>query len=103
VERLVAQGSLKAGVAALLVARRRELFPLLVVQQLRLALDVAAASGQRLSRERAPELAAVVAVGFATRTAVRRLGLHGSALVGALSGYGVTRAVGELARRRGRA
>jgi molybdopterin-guanine dinucleotide biosynthesis protein A len=101
VARLVEHGSLRAGLAALLAARRRELFPLLVLQQLRLALDVAAASGQRLGRERAPELAAVVAAGFATRTAVRRLGLHGSALVGALSGYGLTRAIGELARRRG--
>lgn len=100
VERLIEFGSLKAGLTALLAARRRELFPVLLLQQLRLALDVAAASGQRLGRERAPELAAVVAAGLGVRAAVRRLGLQGSAVVAALSGYALTRALGDAARRR---
>jgi hypothetical protein len=99
VERLVEFSSLKAGVTALIAARRRELFPLLVMQQLRLALDVAAATGQRLGRERAPEVAAVVAAGLGVRTAMRRLGLQGSAVAAGLSGYAVTRALGEAARR----
>jgi hypothetical protein len=100
VERLVEHGSLKAGITALLAARKRELFPLLVLQQLRLALDVAAANGRQLGRERAPELAVVVAAGLAARQAVRRLGVRGSAVVAAVSGYAVTRAVGEAARLR---
>jgi hypothetical protein len=97
---LVEHGSRTAGLTALLAARKKELFPLLVLQQLRLALDLAAAGGQRLGRERAPELAGVVLAGLGVRTAVRRLDLRGSAVVAALSGYGVTRALGEAARRR---
>jgi len=100
VERLVEHGARRAGLAALLAARKRELFPLLALQQLRLALEIAAANGQRLGRERAPELVAVVAAGLAVRQAVRRLGGHGSAVVAAVSGYAVTRAVGEAARLR---
>jgi hypothetical protein len=99
-KRLVEHGSLKAGLSGLLAARRRELFPLLVLEQLRLALDLSVAGGRQLGRERAPELAAVVATGLGVRTAVRRLGLQGSAVVAALSAYVVTRALGEAARRR---
>ena len=98
-ERLVHRASLQAGLTALLAARKRQLFPLLLLQQLRLALDLAAARGRRLDRERAPELAAVVVAGLAARGAVRRLGRRGS-LVAAVSGYVVTRALGEAGRRR---
>jgi hypothetical protein len=100
VERFVEHRSRSAGLAALLGARKRELFPVLVLQQLRLALDIAAANGRALGRERAPELAVVLAAGFAVRGTVRRLGGRGSAVVAALSGYAVTRAIGEAARRR---
>jgi hypothetical protein len=98
-ERLVHRASLQAGLTALLAARKRQLFPLLLLQQLRLALDLAAAGGRRLDRERAPELAAVVVAGLAARGAVRRLGRRGS-FVAAVSGYVVTRALGEAGRRR---
>ena len=99
-QRLVQSASLRAGLTALLGARKRQLFPLLLLEQLRLALDLAAAGGRRLDRERAPELAAVVAAGLAAREAVRRLGRRGSPFVAAVSGYVVTRALGEAGRKR---
>ena len=90
VERFVQHRSRSAGLAALLAARKRELFPVLVLQQLRLALDIAAANGRALGRERAPELAVGVVAGFAVRETVRRLGGRRRAVVAALSGYAVT-------------
>ena len=98
--RLVADASRRAALLGLLAARKRPVFPLLVLEQLGLALDLALSRGRELDRERAPELAAVLGAGLGIRTIVRRLGLRESALIAAVTGYTATRVLGEAARRR---
>jgi uncharacterized protein (DUF697 family) len=99
-EQLVASASLRAaflGAASRGTAAR---LPVLAAVQTRLALDLAAAHGQEVGPERAPELGAVAGTGLGLRSVVRRLGLASSRPVAALSGYSATRALGEAARRR---
>jgi uncharacterized protein (DUF697 family) len=74
-------------------------FPAMALIQARLVLDLAAAHGQAIDAERAPELAAVAGTGLGLRAAVRRLPLR-VPFVGALTGYVGTRAIGEAAIRR---
>jgi hypothetical protein len=100
--RLVDDAALRVALTGLLAARKKQLFPLMALQQLRLALDLAAVGGRELDKERAPELAAVLGAGLGVRTVVRRLGLRGSSLAAAATGYAATRALGEAARRRPR-
>jgi uncharacterized protein (DUF697 family) len=98
-ERLIAEAS-RAGAVIGLLPRGGARFPLLALAQLRLVLDLAAAHGRELGSDRAPELGAVLGTGLALRTGVRRLGLAGSRIVGGLTGYAGTRALGEAAVRR---
>jgi hypothetical protein len=97
--RLVADTSLRVTLLGLLAARRRPVFPLMALEQLRLAIDLTLARGRELDKERAPELAAVFGAGLGVRTLVRRIGLGESTLIAAATGYAVTRAIAEAARR----
>jgi hypothetical protein len=99
--RLAADATRYAALLGLLSARKRTLFPLMALVQLRLAIDLALTRGRELDRERAPELVAVFGAALGVRTLVRRLGLGGSRLIAAATGYTVTRAIAEAARRRG--
>jgi uncharacterized protein (DUF697 family) len=99
VAELVRRASLRAAAVGLLPWRKGADFPALVLIQARLALDVAAAYGRPIDRERAPELVAVAGTGLGARSLARRLPAR-LPLVGAVSGYLVTRAVGEAAIRR---
>jgi uncharacterized protein (DUF697 family) len=67
--------------------------------QARLVLDLAAAHGQPIDGDRAPDLAGVAGAGLGLRTIVRR---HPARLpfVGAATGYFGTRAIGEAALRK---
>lgn len=96
---LVRRASLRAAAVGLIPWRKGADFPALVLIQSRLVLDLAAAHGQPIDRERAPELAAVAGVGAGARSLARRLPAR-LPLVGAVSGYVVTRALGEAAARR---
>jgi uncharacterized protein (DUF697 family) len=96
---LVRQASLRAAVAGALPWRKGADFPVLALIQSRLVLDVAAAYGREPGQEQAPELAAVAGTGLGLRSVVRRLPMR-LPLVGCLTGYLGTRALGEAALRR---
>jgi uncharacterized protein (DUF697 family) len=76
--------------------------PLLTLNQLRLALRIAAAYGEEMDRDRVPEALAVVAAGLGLRTVARELldlvPVAGWAVKGVVA-YAGTRAVGEAAIR----
>jgi uncharacterized protein (DUF697 family) len=99
VRELVRRASLRAAVVGALPWRRGADFPMLALIQARLVLDVAAAHGSAIDRERAPELAAVAGAGLGARSLARRLPAR-LPFVGAATGYLVTRAVGEAVARR---
>ena len=99
VTELVRRASLRAAVVGALPWRKGADFPVLALIQARLVLDVAAAHGSPIDRERAPELAAVASAGLGARSLARRLPAR-LPFVGAATGYLVTRAVGEAAVRR---
>jgi uncharacterized protein (DUF697 family) len=96
---LVRTASLRAAALGALPWRRGADFPVLTLVQARLVLDVAAAHGEEIGQERAPELAAVAGTGLGLRSLVRRLPVR-LPLVGAATGYLATRALGEGAARR---
>lgn len=102
VRELVSSASLRAAGIGGLQGKRAHL-PAMTLVQARLALDVAAAGGRSVEpQERAPELGAVVALAVGMRTlgrGARRLRLP-AFLVGAITGYGATRVLGEVAVRR---
>jgi uncharacterized protein (DUF697 family) len=93
---LVRQASRRAAIAGALPWRKGADLPVLTLIQARLVLDLAAAHGHTLDRERAVELAAVAGTGLTARALVRRLPRR-LPLVGALTGYLATRALGEAA------
>jgi uncharacterized protein (DUF697 family) len=99
VHELVRQASLRAAILGGLPWRKGADFPVLALLQARLVLDVAAADGREVGQERAPELAAVAGTGLGLRGIVRRLPTR-IPLVGGLTGYLGTRALGEAAVRR---
>lgn len=99
VRELVRRASLRAAAIGVLPWRKSADLPALALIQARLVLDVAAAHGRTIDRERAPELAAVVGAGLGVRSLVRRLPRR-LPLIGGLAGYLTTRALGEAARRR---
>jgi uncharacterized protein (DUF697 family) len=96
---LVRQASIRAAVAGALPWRKGADFPVLALIQARLVLDVAAAYGQELGQERGPELAAVAGSGLGVRAVVRRLPAR-LPLIGGVTGYLATRAMGEAAIKR---
>jgi uncharacterized protein (DUF697 family) len=77
-------------------------FPVLTTNQLRLVLRIAAAHGEEIDVQRAPEIGATIANGLAFRTlahqAVGLIPFAGWALQGAFA-YTGTRAIGEAAMR----
>ena len=99
VRELVRRASLRAAAIGVLPWRKEADLPALALIQARLVLDVAAAHGRTVDRERAPELAAVVGSGLGVRSLVRRLPRR-LPLIGGLTGYLTTRALGEAASRR---
>lgn len=99
VDELIRTAALRAAVIGALPWRKGADFPALTLIQARLVLDVAAAHGRTIDRERAPELAAVAASGLGLRAAVRRLPRR-IPLLGGVTGFLATRALGEAARRR---
>ena len=96
VHELVRQASLQAAVVGALPWRKGADFPALALIQARLVLDLAAAHGRPIDRERAPELAAVAGTGLGVRALVRRLPRR-PPLIGGVTGYLATRALGEAA------
>ena len=74
-------------------------FPAMALIQTRLTLDLASAHGQPIDRDRAPEIAAVAGTGLGLRSLARRLPAW-IPLVGGITGYLGTRAIGEAALKR---
>ncbi len=99
VRELVRRASIRAAVVGALPWRKEADFPALALVQARLVLDVAAAHGQPIGQERAPELGAVAGTGLGFRGLVRRLPTR-VPLIGGITGYLATRAIGEAAIRR---
>jgi uncharacterized protein (DUF697 family) len=98
-ERLIAVAARRAAFVGLSPWSKRAHFPLMAMIQARLVLDLAAAHGQAIDGDRAPDLAAVAATGLGLRATVRRLPAR-LPLVGAATGYLGTRAIGEAALRK---
>ena len=99
VRELVRRAALRAAVVGALPWRKGADLPALTLIQARLVLDLAAAHGRAIGNERATELAAVASTGLGVRALVRRLPRR-LPLVGGLTGYLTTRALGEAALRR---
>jgi uncharacterized protein (DUF697 family) len=93
---LVRQAALRAAVAGALPWRKGPDFPVLSLIQARLVLDVAAAYGKELGQDRGPEIAAVAGTGLGVRALVRRLPAR-LPLIGGVTGFLATRAIGEAA------
>ena len=93
---LVRRASRQAAVVGALPWRKEADLPALTLIQARLMLDLAALHGHTIDRERAAELATVAGTGLTARMLVRRLPRR-LPLVGALTGYLATRALGEAA------
>jgi uncharacterized protein (DUF697 family) len=98
--RLVDDASLRTALIGLMPGGATARFPLLALVQARLVLDLAAANGEDVGPERAPDLGVVIGTGLTLRALVRRLGLTRSRAVAGLTGYTGTRALGEAAIRR---
>lgn len=99
VRELVRRASLQAAVIGALPWRKGADLPALALVQARLVLDLAVAHGRTVDRERAPELAVVAGSGLGVRALVRRLPRR-LPLIGGVTGYLTTRALGEAAIRR---
>jgi uncharacterized protein (DUF697 family) len=74
-------------------------FPAMALIQARLVLDLAAAHGQPIDGDRAAEIGAVAGTGLGLRSLARRLPSW-IPLVGGVTGYLGTRAIGEAAFKR---
>jgi uncharacterized protein (DUF697 family) len=99
---LIASSARRNGILAAAIFVPGADFPVLTTNQLRLVLRIAAAHGQEIDAQRAPEILATIGNGFAFRAlaqrAVRFVPGARWALQGAL-GYAGTRTVGEAAMR----
>jgi uncharacterized protein (DUF697 family) len=93
---LVRRASRRAAVLGALTWRTGADMPALTLLQARLILDIAAAHGRSLDKERAAELAAVAGTALTARRVVRRLPRR-LPLMGVVTGYLATRALGEAA------
>lgn len=96
---LIAAASRQAGVVGIVPWPRVPHLPAMTLIQTRLVLDLAAAHGQAIDRDRGPEVAAVAGAGLGLRGLARRLPSW-IPLVGGVTGYLGTRAIGEAAHRR---
>ena len=77
---------------------KRAHFPAMTLLQWRLVLDLAAAHGKPVGTDSAPALGAVAGTGLGVRGVIRRL--PRLPLLGGVTGYFTTRAIGEAAIRR---
>ena len=96
---LIAAASRRAAVVGLVPWSKGAHFPAMTLIQTRLVLDLAAAHGQAVDRDRAPEIGAVAGAGLSLRAFARRLPTW-IPLVGGVTGYLGTRAIGEAALSR---
>ncbi len=99
---LVRTAARRAALVGILPWPKTAHFPPMALLQTRLVLDLASANGHAIDAERAPELAAVAGTGLGLRALVRRLPSR-VPLVGGVTGYLGTRAIGEAAIQRYRA
>ena len=97
--RLIDAASRQAAVVGLVPWSKGAHFPAMTLIQGRLVLDLAAAHGETIDGDRAPEVAAVAGTGLGLRALVRRLPVE-VPFVGGITGYLGTRAIGEAALRR---
>jgi uncharacterized protein (DUF697 family) len=97
--RLIGAASRQAAVVGLVPWSKVAHFPAMAMIQTRLVLDLATAHGQGIDSDRAPEVAAAVSTGLGLRALARRLPAR-VPLIGAVTGYFGTRAIGEAALRR---
>jgi uncharacterized protein (DUF697 family) len=96
---LIGSASRQAATVGLVPWSKGAHFPAMALIQTRLVLDLAAAHGQTIDRERAPEIAAVAGTGLGLRSLARRLPAW-IPLVGGVTGYLGTRAIGKAALER---
>lgn len=96
---LIESSSRRAALVGTIPSARGAHFPAMALVQVRLVLDLAAAHGLTVDEERAPELGAVAGAALGLRALVRRLPRR-LPLIGAVTGYLGTRAIGEAALRR---
>lgn len=96
---LIGAASRQAAAVGVVPWGRAAHFPAMALIQARLVLDVAAAHGQPIDGDRAPEIGAVAGTGLGLRSLARRLPSW-IPLVGGVTGYLGTRAIGEAALKR---
>lgn len=96
---LIASASHRAAAIGVAPWAKRAHFPAMALIQMRLTLDLASAHGQAIDSDRAPEIAAVATTGLGLRSLARRLP-GWIPLVGGVTGYLGTRAIGEAALER---
>lgn len=99
VKELVHRAALRAAMIGGLPWRKGADLPALALIQARLVLDLATAYGRPVDQERGPDLAAVVGTSLGVRALVRRLPRR-LPLIGGVTGYLTTRALGEAAIQR---
>jgi uncharacterized protein (DUF697 family) len=101
-EALIESASRKAGLAGAAVFVPGADLPVLTLIQLRLVLEIGAAHGVEIDRERLPEILAVIGSGLALRAVARQalgfIPVAGWLVKGAIA-YAGTRALGEAALR----
>ena len=97
--RLITSASHKAAAVGVVPWAKGARFPAMALIQTRLVLDLASAHGQAIDGDRAPEIAAVAGTGLGLRSLARRLPTS-IPLVGGVTGYLGTRAIGEAALTR---
>ncbi len=96
---LIAVASRQAAAVGVVPSGKAAHFPAMALIQTRLVLDLAAAYGQAIDAERGPEIGAVAGTGLGLRALARQLPAW-IPLVGGITGYLGTRAIGEAALRR---
>jgi len=96
---LIAAASRQAAAVGLVPWGTGVHFPAMTLIQTRLVLDLAAANGRPIDRDRGPDVAAVAGTGLGLRAFARRLPAW-IPLVGGVTGYLGTRAIGEAALKR---
>jgi uncharacterized protein (DUF697 family) len=96
---LIAAASRQAAAVGLVPWEKGAHFPAMTMIQTRLVLDLAAANARPIDRDRGPDVAAVAGTGLGLRAFARRLPAW-IPLVGGVTGYLGTWAIGEAALKR---
>jgi uncharacterized protein (DUF697 family) len=95
---LIRTASWRAAAIGVAPWSKRAHFPAMTLDQWQLVLDLAAVHGKPIGTDSTPELGAVTGTGLGVRGLVRRL--PRLPLIGGVTGYLATRAIGEAAIRR---